>query len=190
MRPPSSGAIPVATFTPNNMSVLPVIDRKPVVNEAVWQFDYNGDEYRSKPIYVEGSSISQFGRGDQWTVESQGLFSELGAWSFSQWVSHRLFARFAGTPAGLKGGAPTLEVEAFYMLATVWVGDYVAVTHPKMPDILTGALGVTDRIYEVIDRQPDYAGACMRFTLLDTGLTGAVPSEAWDAIEIGSGKWY
>ena len=59
------------------------------------------------------------------------------------------------------------------MTLPVWVGDYAAVTHPLIPDITTGSKGITNRIYEVVDRQPDYANGRMGYKLLDTGLTGA-----------------
>jgi hypothetical protein len=52
------------------------------------------------------------------------------------------------------------------------VGDLVVVTHSQMPNLLTGELGVTERLYEVIDREPDFARGRMRYRLLDTGLTG------------------
>jgi hypothetical protein len=83
-----------------------------------------------------------------------------------------MFTRFAGT-TGLRGGAPILTVSAFFMTLPVWVGDYVSLSGPKIPNLFTGALGLTNRLFEVIDRTPDYAGGKMSFKLLDTGLTGA-----------------
>ena len=67
------------------------------------------------------------------------------------------------------------------MTLPVWVGDYLTLSHPLMPDLQTGALGVTNRVYEVVNRDPDYAGGKMKYTLLDTGLTGLAPSFAWDS---------
>jgi hypothetical protein len=81
----------------------------------------------------------------------------------------------------LKGGAPTLQIEAFFMTLPVWAGDFVTVTHSKMPDVLTGALGVTNRVYEVVERSPDYRGGAMKYKLLDTGLTGAPAAFQWGA---------
>jgi hypothetical protein len=169
----------VFAFTADNMCVLPNIDRMPVINEAVWQFDYGGSAYGQFETFIEATSISAFGRGNQWAVQSQGLKSELGAFWFTEWVSDRLFRRFAGTPTGLKGGAPVVDVEAMLLTLPVWVGDYVTVTHPKMPNVMTGALGVTARVYEVVDRSPDYANGRMKYKLVDTGLTGAAASCTW-----------
>jgi hypothetical protein len=195
MRPPAAGPTPVFTFTGDNMVVLPNIDRMPVVNEVVFKYDHDGSNFQTQRTFLEATSLSTFGRGNQWTVESKGLASELGAAWFSEWVADKLFRRFAGTPTGLRGGAPVIDIEAFFMTLPVWDGDYVGVTHSLMPDVTSGALGVTDRIYEVIDRQPDYANGRMKFRLLDTGLTGAAPRCTWGAgsanpLVIGAGKWF
>jgi hypothetical protein len=170
-RPPASGPQAVFKFTDANVIVLPEIDRMPIMNEIIFKIDHDGDDFRNELIFVDGGSLSTYGRSGQHVIESHGLRTVCGAQWFCQEASSRLFRRFAGTPASLRGGAPVLRVEAFFLSLPVWVGDYVTVTHPKMPNILTGDLGVADRLYEVIDREPDYARGRMRYRLLDTGVT-------------------
>jgi hypothetical protein len=172
MRPPAAGASPVFTFNEDNLVAFPQWDRQPIVNEAVWQFDSDGSSYQNYETFLQATSISTYGRGNQFSVTSAGLRTELGAFAFSEWVTSRLFRRFSGVAPAIKGGAPLLTLRAMLMTAPVWVGDYVALTHSKMPDITTGDLGVTNRIYEVIDRQPNYAQGQMSYKVLDTGLTG------------------
>ncbi len=174
-RPAAAGVTPVYTFTRDNTVVLPEIDRFDVVNEIVWKIDGGAREL----MYVEATSLSTFGRARQHAIESAGLRTAFGAQWWCQEVSQRLFRRFAGTPGGLKGGAPVATVEAFFLTLPVWAGDFVLVTHPQMPDMLTGALGVADRVYEVIDREPDYGRGRMQYKLLDTGLTGLQPARKW-----------
>ena len=181
MRPPMAGAAPVFTFTESNLLTFPEWDRQPVVNAAVWSFDKTGSGYGNYNTYLQATSISQYGQGQQFALQSSGLRSYLGAFAFTAWMTGELFRRFGGLAPGIKGGAPLLKVRAMLMSLPVWVGDYVALTHTKMPDITTGALGVTNRIYEVIDRQPDYASGSMEYQLLDTGQTGAPAAYQWDA---------
>jgi hypothetical protein len=171
-RPPAAAPASVFTFNANNMMVLPEIDRMPVINEIVFKLDYDGSDFGTELFYIDATSVSTYGRAGQHTIESKGLRTVYGAQWICQDVADRLFRRFAGTPAGLRGGAPVIRIEAFLLSLPVWVGDYVCVTHAMMPDLLTGALGVTNRLYEVIDRDPDYANGRMRYRLLDTGLTG------------------
>jgi hypothetical protein len=167
-RPPAAGPAAGYTFDQNNMIVLPEIDRMPIINEIVFKVDDGGTEM----VFIEATSVSTYGRAGQHVIESKGLKSVLGAQWFCQEVASRLFRRFAGTPTALRGGAPVARIESFLLTLPVWVGDYVNVTHPQMPDLLTGTLGVTNRLYEVIDREPDFARGRMRYRLLDTGLTG------------------
>jgi hypothetical protein len=171
-RAPASGPQAVYTFDDSNMVVFPEIDRMEIVNEIVFKFDAKGSDFANTLMFVDQTSISLYGRARQHSIESKGLRTELGALWFCEEIASRLFRRFAGTPAALRGGAPIARIEAFLMTLPVWVGDFVNVTHPKMPNLLTGALGVTHRLYEVIDREPDFARGRMRFRLLDTGLTG------------------
>jgi hypothetical protein len=178
-RPPAAGAVPVFAFTDDNIAVLPEVDRMPITNQIIFKIDHDGSDFRNELVFIEATSVSSYGRSGELSIESQGLQTALGAQWFCEEVAQRLFSRFAGTPAGLKGGAPVLNVQAFLLTMPVWVGDYVAVTHSLMPDLTTGAIGVTDRIYEVIDREPDFAAGRMQYKLLDTGLTGLQPAHKW-----------
>jgi hypothetical protein len=191
--PPAAGATPVFTFNEGNLIAFPECDRQAIVNQAIWEFDANSDGYANYETYLQATSISQYGQGQQFSVTSEGLRSELGAFAWTEWVTGMLFNRFSGALPGIKGGAPLLTLRAFLMTLPVWVGDYVALTHTKMPDLTTGNLGVTNRIYEVIDRQPDYASGTMQYKVLDTGLTGRPGAYTWggtNPLLIGTGTWY
>ena len=177
-RAPAAGAAAAFAFTADNMCILPEFDRMPVINEVICRFDYDGSNYGREMYFLNSDSLGTFGRTQQFVLESKGLRTELGASGYSSWLAGRMFGRFAGTT--LRGGAPTLQIEAFLMTLPVWVGDYVTVSHPLMPDLMTGALGVTNRVYEVIDREPDYANGRMKYSLLDTGLTGMPTAYQWD----------
>ncbi len=171
-RPPAAGPVSVFTFDESNMIVLPDVDRMPVINEVIFKLDSDANGFQTELFYIDATSVSAYGRAGQQTIESKGLRTVLGAQWICQDIAQRIFRRFAGTPAGLRGGAPVIRVEAFLLSLPVWVGDFVYVTHSMMPNLLTGDLGVTERLYEVIDREPDFARGRMRYRLLDTGLTG------------------
>lgn len=189
-RAPAAGPVAAYTFDTSNMIVLPEIDRMSIVNEIIFRVDQDEQGFQNELIYIDAASVSTYGRAGQHVIESKGLRTVLGAQWWCEEMANRLFARFAGTPAALRGGAPVARIEAFLLTAPVWVGDYVAVTHPLMPDLRTGALGVTDRLYEVIDREPDYARGRMQYKLLDTGLTGLGAAEEFDEALIDTAEVY
>lgn len=176
-RPQAAGPVAVYTFDDSNMIVLPEIDRLEVLNEIIFKIDHDGGGFQNELIYIDATSVSTYGRASQLVIESKGLRTVYGAQWWCQEFADRMFARFNGI--GLRGGAPIARIEAFLLTLPVWVGDYVNVTHPLMPDLLTGNLGVTDRLYEVIDREPDFARGRMRYKLLDTGLTGLQGAKLW-----------
>jgi len=178
-RPPAAGPNPVFTFSADNMVMLPEIDRMPILNEIVFKLDDYGDGPQTQLVYIEATSLSTYGRAGQHVIQSKGLRTVLGAQAWCEELANRLFRRFAGTPAALRGGAPVLRIEAFLLTLPVWLGDYVYLSHPLMPDILTGAKGLTNRLFEVIDREPDFAAGRMRYRLLDTGLTGLQAAHNW-----------
>jgi hypothetical protein len=193
-RSPASGPATVFTFTEDNTVILPEVDRMQVVNEIIFKFDQDANEAKTEVVYIDATSVGTYGRASQLLIESKGLRTELGAQWFCQEVSNRLFRRFAGTPTGLRGGAPVLRVDAFLLTLPVWVGDFVAVTHSMMPNLTTGELGVTNRVFEVIDREPDFSNGRMKYQLLDTGLTGLAPAHKWASSDrdfiIGSSEVY
>ena len=181
MRAPAAGASAAFAFTADNLVELPKWDRMPVVNQAIWQFDDDGGgNYQNYETFLQATSISQYGRGNQFSVNSAGLRTEYGAFAYAEWVTSRLFRRFSGVAPAIKGGAIVLTVRSMLMTLPVWVGDYATCAHPLMPDVTTGTVGTT-RIYEVIERQPDYASGQMAYKLLDTGLTGQAPAYEWGA---------
>jgi hypothetical protein len=190
MRPPAAGPVPVFTFTESNLVEFPRWDRQPVINEAVWDFDYDGSNYVNRDTFAQATSMSYYLRGQQFSISSKGLRTELGAFAFAEWMTSRLFRRFAGVAPGIRGGAPLLTVRAMLMSLPVWVGDYAALTHTKMPDLTTGVRGVTDRIYEVVDRQPDFVNGQMQYRLLDTGLTGQPAASVMGTAEMGTAVIY
>jgi hypothetical protein len=181
----------VFTFDGTNTIGLPQWDRVPIYNEIIYQTDLDaGGSYGEYLTYIEGTSVSQYGCAGQLTIDSSGLRTGYGAQAITEDIADRMFARFAGAPEDLKGGAPVLDLTAFLMTLPVWVGDYVYVSCTVMPNPFTGALGVVDRVYEVIDRNPNYAAGKMQYKLLDTGITGAPAAQAVGLAVIGTATVY
>jgi len=172
-RSPAAGPVPVFTFDEDNMTILPNVDRQEIINEIVFKLDTDSDggDYKNELVFVDATSLSLYGRTSRLSIESKGLKTVFGAQWWCEEAASRIFRRFSGATGGLRGGAPVFTIEAFLLTLPVWVGDFVYLTHPAMPDILTGVKGVTNRIVEVIDRSPDYANGRMQYKLLDTGMT-------------------
>jgi hypothetical protein len=57
----------------------------------------------------------------------------------------------------------------------VELGDYVWLSHPKILDLKTGKVGLSNVVCEVLDRQPNYSRATVDFSLLDTRFINIAP---------------
>ncbi len=59
------------------------------------------------------------------------------------------------------------------MTLSVEVGDFVYLSHPLVPDLSSGRRGVYNRVFEVIEKQPNYAEGTMTYRLLDVAWVSA-----------------
>jgi len=60
-------------------------------------------------------------------------------------------------------------VVSHFLTLTVEVGDYVFLSHRLLPSFETGRRGLFNRVFEVIEKQPDYSAGTITYRLLDTG---------------------
>ena len=160
------------SFNDRNLTVLPGVQRQPLINQVTYRLDYDGNNFRTELLFVEATSLQQYGLAGQGIIESKGLKSVRGGVSLAGLTATRIFRRYAGiNPVTIAptGGAPTLAVSSQYVTLTVETGDYVFASHPMLPNFETGRRGVFNRIYEVIEKQPNYAEGSMAYSLLDTG---------------------
>lgn len=159
-------------FNDRNVTVLPEVDRQPIVNQVTYRLDHDGNDFQTELLFVEATSLEQFGLAGQQIIESKGLRSERGGVALAGLTATRIFRRYSGinpiTRAPL-GGAPTLSVTSQFMTLKVEAGDYVFASHPLLPNFETGRRGVATRLYEVIGKQPNYTEGSMTCTLLDSG---------------------
>jgi hypothetical protein len=110
---------------------------------------------------VYGVSVTLFGKlQTQHVLESHGLESGMGGWQYARLLVNTLFLRY-----GLK--AITLQVEAFWTAVIVEPGDFVRVTHSLIPNRTTGTLGITNRLFEVLEVKKNFDKGTVELLLLD-----------------------
>jgi len=157
-------------FNENNLTVLPGIERQPIINQVTFRMDYDGSGFQRELLFLCAPSLQQYGLAGQHIIESKGLKLARGGASLAALTATRIFRRYAGldpVSSAPNGGAPTLSVTSHFLTLTVEVGDYVLVSHPLLPNFQTGRRGIYNRLFEVIEKQPDFAQGTMAFRLLD-----------------------
>jgi len=167
--PPSSFSNLFA-FNERNITVLPGVARHPIINQVSFRMDYDGDNFQSELLFLNAPSLRQYGLAGQHTIEAKGLRRERGGASLAGLTATRIFRRYAGidpVSGARAGGTPTLTVKSHYMTLTVEVGDFVYLSHSLLPNLASGRRGVFNRIFEVVEKQPNYAEGTMTYQLLD-----------------------
>jgi hypothetical protein len=67
----------------------------------------------------------------------------------------------------------TLNLTGAWASIVCEVGDIVQITHPWVPNKDTGSMGITNRWYEVISRNPSWGKPSVQFELLDVNWMNA-----------------
>jgi hypothetical protein len=157
-------------FNERNMTVLPGVERQPIINQVTFRMDYDGSQFQTEFLFLSAPSLERYDFAGQHIIESKGLKTARGGVSLAALSATRIFRRYAGldpvtgTP---NGGAVILTVTTHFRCLTVEVGDYVFVSHPLLPNFETGRRGVFNRLFEVIEKQPNYSEGSMTYRLLD-----------------------
>lgn len=155
--------VPIAfAFTDSNIVDIPAFAQKNIYNWVSFQLDYDGSNYLDTEEFVDSASVNKYGLSNVLQITSKGLRTNLQGASRAGITARRIFQRYANGPTGLiTFDHPSVQA------GIVEVGDYVTVTHRLLEDLDTGALGVTNRIYQVMAVQSKWAAGKMSFTLLD-----------------------
>ena len=137
-----------------------------MINEVEFHIGWDSGEYAGQYYYEQTDSIAGRGAGTKpLKIESKGLPNTQGARDFIERRANTVFQRYAVPP-------PKLTLKTFYSRHLSDVGDIVAVTHSKLPDINSGTRGITNHYMEIIDRSPNWEKGECDFTLLATDWKG------------------
>jgi hypothetical protein len=105
-----------------------------------------------------------------------------GGMMLSRLLADRVFRRHAFEP-------PLYKFTAHLATLPVELGDYVWLSHPKVLDLKTGMLGLSNVVCEVLDKQPNYRQATVDFSLLDTRFINISPAYQIAAASAGIPLW-
>jgi hypothetical protein len=159
-QPLEGGVTAAMTLDQTNLMTMPAMAQADLVNVISYRFDSDGDKFMSETVQQDAASIELYGAQGQQVIESQGVRSGFQGFSLAGMVARGIFARY-----GNKN--PTVEVTAYWKFAKLMVGDFVALTHPLVPNRKTGTMGVTAQMFKVLERQLDPEAATCDLTLID-----------------------
>jgi hypothetical protein len=135
-----------------------------IINRVIAEYDWDHatSEYTKRSGYIANASERKYGPREALRITSKGFHTSLGG--SQEAVDARAFdvlKRYADPP-------PVIELEVLYRRHAWEVGDLISVTSSFIPNALTGAYGITDEIFEILNLRVLFAPAGrLVVTLLD-----------------------
>jgi hypothetical protein len=169
--PPLSLGAP-ASFNERNITLLPGVERHPIINQVTYRMDFDGTRFATELLFLDAPSLEQYGLAGQHTIESKGVKLALGGAALAGRVATRIFRRYSGLDPvtnAPNGGAAIVTASTHYLTLATEVSDAVYLTHALLPNFETGRHGVANRVHEVIEKQPDFDRGSLTYRLLDVG---------------------
>jgi hypothetical protein len=167
---------PVFAFSSKNIMGIPQTQRQNIINLVTFQMDVQqggittaARSYGYQVSYQQQTSLKTYRQVYQQQVQSTGLRVGRGGMMLSRLLADRIFRRHAFEP-------PIYKFTAQLATLPVELGDYVWLSHPKILDLKTGKLGLSNVVCEVLDKQPNYSRATVDFSLLDTRFISISPA--------------
>lgn len=169
---PAPGVIaPVFSFNENNLTAVPVWDEAALYNTVQYQFDDSsasgGNGFGAETNQISSASVNRFGQQGQLTIQSAGVRSGFQGYPLAAMVAQSVFNRYAWKN-------PLLTLESLWTPALVVLGDFVSLTHSKIPNRATGALGVANQLFQVIGKNPDPLKGTIQWTVVDASTIQAI----------------
>ena len=137
-----------------------------IINVVAFEYDWNEPrakgQYATRQSYAHAASIEKYGKRPTLPVQSQGIKTSNGGQAIADDRAREVIRRYATPP-------PVLTLLVFFRHHVIDIGDKVAVTHSKIPNILTGLRGLTAALFEVLDVTPDLVNGRVQLMLLWIG---------------------
>ena len=159
---------PVMALNSGNIVGIPSVQRGNVINVVNIRMDVDDLEdqtaamaYNNDVVFEQQDSINTYRQLYVQQIEAKGLRVGYGGMLRASLLADRLFRRHAY-------GTPEYTVNTWLSAVPLELGDYVWLSHPLVPDLLSGEMGINSVICEVSGRRPDYSHGKVQFTLLDT----------------------
>src|SRR6266446_1968973 len=167
MKHPAVTASANATIiTQDQIMGIPVTDRWPIINWIECTIPADTDATNTVTIpFAQQVSLSRTYSPYKHSVSSDGLRFAYGAFGKLFLLSNRIFNRHAF-------GTPEYTFTTYLEFILLNIGDFVMVTHPLILDLLTGQMGITSVLCEIVDREPDYTQGHITFKVADTRFMG------------------
>lgn len=191
-------AAPASVFSLNehNIKGIPSASQAELINSLEFRFDSDGSNYFSNVTEQYSPSVVQYGIVGTQAVQSDGMRSGLQGFLIAAFTSHMIFLRYAfrNLSFGRSAGSSGTPMSCFWTAAVLEPGDLIDVTSSKVPDRQAGVMGITAKLFEVLETTYDFSAYTVTLTVIDAGYLAKIglaliaPNNEPDYTSAGSDK--
>lgn len=151
------------TLNDHHISGIPTIDVWPIINQVIFTVpvdDGSSGDTTNIP-FAQQNSLDFYKATYNHEITADGIRLGLGGFTRMFQTANRILARHA---FGTVEYTFTAQLRDFVLE----LGDLFVLTHPKLLDMKTGTVGVTNVVCEVTDRTPNFSKGNISFKAIDT----------------------
>lgn len=174
---PLAGAVPVGSFGPSTWVEIPEAGQTAMVNTVQMQFDLDDASANSnssgnylssvtenyQPSYLKYGNLSS-----ELTINADGVRSAFQGFFIAALTSILIFMRYGFKnltfDSQSSGGS---SPESIWNTLLYEPGDIVSVTHPQVPDRKAGVKGITNKLFEILDKSINFTEGKLTYTMID-----------------------
>jgi hypothetical protein len=166
---PLAAPVAVATLGTDSWTSIPDAEQVDMINTVQFQFDKDDadkdgtNNYFAQDTELYGASVSKYGQYGETVIQADGLRSGFQGFFTARLVARMIFSRYGLKSLKFDSGA----ADAIWKTMRLEPGDIVGVTHPFIPNREAGTIGITSRLFEILNRSFKFSEGLMTFTMID-----------------------
>jgi hypothetical protein len=140
-----------------------------MINQVQFQFDKDDATSSSSGNYlavdteIYSASVNKYAQFGEQVIQSDGLRSGFQGFFTARLVARMIFGRY-----GLKSLVfDQNAADSIWQTCLLEPGDIVATTHPQIPDRSAGVMGITGKLFEIINKKVNLTEGLLTYTMID-----------------------
>lgn len=165
---PLIAPVALVTMGPGTWMDIPTAQQIDMVNTVQFQFDKDDENggsgnYNSTDTELYGPSVARYGQYGELVIPADGVRSAFQGFLIARMTARMIFLRY-----GLKNLVfDSNSSPGTWPLILYETGDIVAVTHAQIPDRAAGVMGITAKLFEILDKKISPMNGTVTFKMID-----------------------
>jgi hypothetical protein len=174
---PLAGPVAVGSFTRDSWTAIPEAGQTNMVNTVQVQFDLDDATSNSNSSGTYLSSITEeyspsyqlYGNlSSELTINADGVRSAFQGFFIAALTAVLIFMRYGFKnltfDSQSSGGS---DPDSIWSTLLYEPGDIVSVTHPQVPDRKAGVMGITNKLFEILNKSINFTEGKLAYTMID-----------------------